>query len=99
MYFTISSSNLFPAVFIDLLAIISSSESIATSVEPPPISITMLPSGLEIFTPEPIIAALPSSIIYVFLAPFTASKSAFLSIPETSIGTQIITSGLKREFP
>ena len=98
-YFTISSSNLFPAILIDLLAIISSRERIAMSVEPPPISITILPSGCEIFTPEPIIAALPSSIIYVFLAPFTASNNAFLSTLVTSIGTQIITSGLNNEFP
>ena len=94
-----SSSNLFPAILIDLLAIISSSDKIAISVDPPPMSITILPSGCEISTPEPIIAALPSSMIYVFLAPFTASNKAFLSTLVTSIGTQIITSGLKSEFP
>ena len=59
----------------------------------------MLPSGCEISTPEPIIAALPSSIMYVFFAPFTASNNAFLSTLVTSIGTQIITSGLNNEFP
>ena len=46
-----------------------------------------------------IIAALPSSIMYVFFAPFTASNNAFLSTLVTSIGTQIITSGLNNEFP
>ena len=71
----------------------------ATSVEPPPISITILPDGLDISIPEPIIAARPSSIIYIFLAPGTESNKAFLSTGVTSSGTQIITSGLKIELP
>ena len=60
-YFIISVSNLLLATLIDLLEIISSIERIAISVEPPPISITVFPSGNEIFTPEPTTAAFPSS--------------------------------------
>jgi hypothetical protein len=98
-YFIISLSKLFPATLIDLLAIISSRERIAMSVEPPPISMTVFPSGKEIFTPEPKTAALPSSIRYIFLAPIAASKIALLSILVTCAGTQIIISGLKGEPP
>ena len=61
-YFIISSSNLLLATLIDLLEIISSIERIAISVEPPPISITVFPSGSEMFTPDPTTAAFPSSI-------------------------------------
>ena len=57
-----SSSNLLLATLIDLLEIISSIERIAISVDPPPISMTVFPSGNEIFTPDPTTAAFPSSI-------------------------------------
>ena len=58
----ISASKLFPAVLIVLLTTVPPSEITATSVEPPPISIIIFPSGTEISIPEPKAAALASSI-------------------------------------
>ena len=58
----ISASKLFPAILIVLLTTVPPRDIIATSVDPPPISIIIFPSGTVISIPEPKAAALASSI-------------------------------------
>jgi len=61
IYLIISLSSLSPATLIDELVTISPNESTATSVVPPPISITMEPLGDAISSPAPIAATFGSS--------------------------------------
>ena len=60
-YFVSASSNLSPAVLIDSLTTTPPSEITAISVVPPPISTTILPSGISILMPAPSAAAIGSS--------------------------------------
>ncbi len=57
-----ASSNLSPAILIDVCTTGPPSEITAISVVPPPISTTMFPQGLEMSIPAPIAAAIGSSI-------------------------------------
>ena len=61
-YLIIDWSKLSPATLIELNSTTSPREMIATSVVPPPISTTIFPNGFKISIPEPIAAAIGSSI-------------------------------------
>ena len=69
------------------------SEITATSVVPPPTSITMLPIGSWIGSPAPIAAAIGCSMRYVCAAPArrAASSTARCSTWVIADGTQIST--------
>ena len=69
MYLIIDSSNLSPAILTDALATIPPSDITAISVVPPPMSMTITPSGLDISRPAPIAAATGSSMRYTSLPP------------------------------
>ena len=58
----IASSNLSPAMRTEQDVTISPKEITATSVEPPPMSTTILPQGSPTGNPAPIAAAIGSSI-------------------------------------
>ena len=101
IYFTIASSNLSPATFIELLTTDPPNDITAISVVPPPISTTMFPHGFAISIPAPIAAAIGSSIKYTLLAPawVAASITAFFSTSVTCEGIQIIILGANTNFP
>ena len=69
MYVTIASSNLSPAIRTEQEATMSPSDTIPTSLVPPPISTTMLPTGESTGRPAPIAAAIGSSISSTYLPP------------------------------
>jgi hypothetical protein len=91
-----ASSNVSPAIFMDLLLTIPQREITAISVVPPPTSTTILPYALVISSPAPIAAAMGSSIIYTSFAPTlsAASITALLSTSVIPLGTHIIMRGL-----
>ena len=64
MYLTMASSNLSPATLMELLVIRPPSAMTAISVVPPPISMTIFPSGSVTSRPAPMAAARGSSIRY-----------------------------------
>ena len=102
MYLIISESNTFPATLIDAELTTPPSERTATSVVPPPISITIFPLGFEISNPAPIAATFGSSSKYTFLAPVfsAASLIAFFSTCVMFEGQHINILGLaKKLFP
>lgn len=76
-------------------------ETIATSVVPPPMSTTMLPRALPMFTPAPIRAAMGSSIRYAFREPalMAASTTARFSTSVIKDGTQMMMRGLVSRWP
>ena len=69
------------------------------SVVPPPISTTMLPHALEISMPEPMAAAMGSSMMCTRLAPacLVASSTARFSTSVTLLGTQTAMVGFTKE--
>jgi len=81
----------------ELLDTTPPSVMIAMSVVPPPISITIVPSGLEISMPAPIAPATGSSIRYTVLPPacVAASLTALFSTSVTPLGTHTMILGLK----
>ncbi len=87
-----------PAIFNDCDVTISPNDNTAISVVPPPISITMLPDGLEISKPAPIAATFGSSSIYTFFAPHLKATSwmALFSIEVIFDGQQIKIVGLEK---
>ena len=77
-------------------------DNIAISVVPPPISITILPLGLDISIPAPIAATLGSSSRNTFLAPVLSAASliAFFSTWVIFDGQHIKILGLEKKlFP
>ena len=92
-----ASSNLSPAIFIDVLSTIPPRDITATSVVPPPISTIIVPLGWDISIPAPIAAAIGSSIRKTSLAPasIVASITAFFSTSVTPEGIHTIICGLK----
>ena len=82
----------------DSLSTTPPSETTATSVVPPPMSITRWPSGLEISAPAPAAVATADSTRYTLRAPasMTASMTLRSSTPVTLLGTVTSTRGLKR---
>ena len=75
-------------------------DKIAISVVPPPISITILPLGLEISIPAPTAATLGSSSRKTFLAPVLSAASliAFFSTCVILEGQQIRILGLEKKL-
>ena len=73
-------------------------EIMAISVVPPPMSMTICPSGLEISTPAPRAVATPVSSRKTLRAPasIAASMTARSSTPLMLLGTQHSTHGLNR---
>ena len=73
----------------------------ATSVVPPPMSTTMLPTGSETGSPAPIAAAIGCSIRYASRAPAwsVASMTARFSTSVTPLGMPTITRGRRKLRP
>ncbi len=95
-YCTIASSSSSPATRTDWLVTMPPSEMTATSVVPPPMSTIMLPVGSDTGRPEPIAAAIGSSMMYAGLrapAYSAASCTARCSTPVMPDGTQITMRG------
>jgi hypothetical protein len=70
----------------------------ATSIVPPPMSTTILPRDSWIGIPAPIAASTDSLTTYALRAParIAASTTARRSVEVTPVGTETITSGLKK---
>ena len=100
IYFIISLSNVFPATLIDEDVTIPPNDNTATSVVPPPISITIFPLGFEISIPAPTAATFGSSSRYTFLAPVfsAASLIAFFSTCVMFDGQHINILGLPKKL-
>ena len=96
IYLTMASSNLSPAILMEVDTTIPPRDITAMSVVPPPISNTMLPLALDISKPAPIADAIGSSISLVVLAPalLAASITALFSTSVTPLGTQTTILGL-----
>ena len=88
MYEAIDSSNLLPPTRSEVDTTIPPSAITATSLVPPPMSMTMFPDGPEIGTLAPIAAASGSSIRYASRAPAlrAASLTARFSTEVTPAG-------------
>ena len=96
--FTISSSKVLPATFTLVARTFPPMLITAMSVVPPPMSTTMWPEGSRTSMPEPMAAAIGSSIKNTCRAPAatTASTTASLSMPVMAAGTHTATRGLIR---
>ena len=96
--FMISSSKVLPATFTLVARTLPPRLITAISVVPPPMSTTMWPVGSRMSMPEPMAAAMGSSIRNTCRAPAatTASTTASLSMPVMAAGTHTATRGLIR---
>ena len=101
IYLTIASSNLSPAILMEVDSTMPPSEMTAISVVPPPISTTMLPSALAMSSPAPIAAATGSSTRNTRFAPawVPASITARSSTSVIIDGTQMTRFGLNSRKP
>ena len=100
-YLMIASSNLSPAILIEVDSTMPPSEMTAMSVVPPPMSATRLPFGLLMSRPAPMAAATGSSMRNTRFAPacVPASMTARSSTSVMIEGTQMTTFGLNRRKP
>ena len=98
MCWMIALSSSSPATRIDWAVTMPPSEITATSVVPPPMSTTMLPVASWTGSPEPIAAAMGSSMMCTWRAPawVDASMTARRSTPVMPEGTQTTTRGRAR---
>ncbi len=97
----IASSNSSPATRLDSLVTIPPREMTATSVVPPPMSTIMFPAGSWIGSPDPIAAAIGSSMTMTGLrapANSAASCTARRSTPVIPEGMQITIRGLAQRL-
>lgn len=98
MCWMIALSSSSPATRIDWAVTIPPSEITATSVVPPPMSTTMFPVASWTGRPEPMAAAMGSSMMCTWRAPacVDASMTARRSTPVMPEGTQTTTRGRAR---
>jgi len=97
----IDSSNSSPAIWLASLATIPPIEMTAHSVVPPPMSTTMFPAGSWIGSPDPMAAAIGSSMTMTGLrapANSAASWTARRSTPVIPDGMQITMRGFAHRF-